>query len=80
MILCIGSDDFEELNPIGVEDNSASIRLFTTNDEITLEYDDTIILRFVAQREGFVQTVQNAGEFIRDFAIVNIIDNDRKCL
>ena len=79
IIVCIGSDDFEQLSPIGVEDNSANIRLFTTNNEITLEYDDTVILRFRAQLPGFVQNVQNAGEFIRDVAIVNIIDNDRKC-
>ena len=73
--------DFERIDPaIEVEENSADIRLFTTNDEITLEYNDTVILRFDSQRPSFVQDVENAGEFIRDFAIVNIIDNDRKYL
>ena len=75
--LCIGSSDFEELQPIEFE-NSAEIQLFTTNDDITLEYDDTVLLRFTPDNPLLISGVEGAGEYIRDTAIVIIIDNDRK--
>ena len=73
----IESTDFENLQPISFE-TSADIRLFTTDDNITLEYDDTVILRFTPDNSSFIPGVEGAGEFIRDTAVVNIIDNDSK--
>ena len=73
-----GSTDFEHLQPIRFE-ISAEVRLFTTNDAITLEYDDTVILRFTPTSSLLIPGVEGAGEFVRDTATVNIIDNDRKC-
>ena len=72
-----GSTDFANLQPIAFN-TSRSIRLFTTDDEVTLEYDDTVILRFNPHNPLLISDYENTGEFIRDTAIVNIIDNDSK--
>ena len=74
----LGPSDFESLQPLSVEDNSAKIRLFTINDAITLEYEDSVILRFNPASPLLIPGVEGVGEFIRDTATVNIIDNDRK--
>ena len=65
------------MQPISVE-GSTDIRLFTINDEITLEYDDTVILRFTPDSPLLIPGVESEGEFIRDTATVHIIDNDSK--
>ena len=57
----------------GSSDNQ-EIRLFTRNDQITLEYDDRVQLVFTPNDPG----VEGVGEYIRDTAIVNIIDNDSR--
>ena len=72
-----GSTDFEPLQQIPVS-NSAEIRLFTSNDEITLENDDRVLLTFTPDNPGLIGGVEAAGEFIRNTAVVNIIDNDRE--
>ena len=61
-----------------MQDNNTEICLFTTNDNVTLEYDDTVILRFTPDNPAFIPDVESRGEFIRDIAVVNIIDNDSK--
>ena len=76
----IGPTDFTDLQTVHVGNHSAEIHLFTLHDEIALEYDDTIILRFTPDNNTFISDVENAGQFIRDTAIVNIIDNDSKLL
>ena len=78
LLLCIGSSDFEPLMPISVM-NNAQVRIFTTNDFITLEYDDSIILIFTPDNPALIPTLEGFGEYIRDTAIVNIIDDDSKC-
>ena len=57
-----------------------AIQLFSRNDDIILEYNDTVILRFIAAPgvTPLIQALEAAGEYIRDTAIVDIIDNDRK--
>ena len=75
--LLIGSSDFENLQPIAFE-NGTDVCLFTIDDEITLEYEDTVILRFTPDSPAFIPTVEGAGEFIRDTASLHIVDNDRK--
>ena len=74
-----GEADFEQLVPISVT-NSAEIRLFTTNDEITLETNERILLTFTPDSSGLIDLVEGEGEFIRGSAIVNIIDNDCECV
>ena len=60
--------------------NETEIRLFTSNDEIALEYDDSIILIFTPDNPVFINGLEGLGEYIRDTAIVNIIDNDSMSL
>lgn len=66
------------MRSIEVENNRAEIRLFTSNDEITLEYYDTVILKFVPVFPNFIERAEANGEFIRNNATVIIIDNDGK--
>ena len=54
------------------------IRLFTSIDQITLEYDDRIKLIFTPNNPALIPGVEDVGEYIRDTAIVNIIDNDSR--
>ena len=79
--LRVGSSDFEGLQPINVLSNPSSpptnVRLFTANDELTLEYEDRVLLRFTPSSSDFISFVADRFEYIRDTAIVNIIDNDR---
>ena len=56
--------------------NYMEIILFPVDDEITLEYDDQILLRFTPNDSNIVSALENGFEYIRDSAIVNIIDND----
>ena len=73
----VGTSDFQRLTPIGVT-NSAEIRLFTANDEITLEYDDRVLLSFTPDNPVLIPALEGYGEYIRDTATVHIIDNDCK--
>ena len=81
--LCIGNSDFERMEQqfiiIDGSNNATSIRVFPVNDEITLEYDDRVLLRFTPAETNLFSDLSNQFEYIRDTAVVNIIDNDRKC-
>ena len=59
--------------------NEADIRLFTTNDDNTLEYDDYVIMTFTPTISSFITGLEGEEEYVRTSAIVHIIDNDRKC-
>ena len=64
---------------IEVEGNAIErIELCTRNDDITLEYDDSVLLVFTPEISTLTDVYDSEGEFIRDNAIVHIIDNDRK--
>ena len=64
--------------PIEVEgSDEASIELRTRNDDITLEYDDTVILVFTPE-DDLIEIYEEEGEYIRDSVVVHIVDNDRK--
>lgn len=73
----IGSSDFDSLMSISFT-NSAEIRFFSFDDEITLEYDDSVIYVFTPYNPALIPRLEAAGEFIRDTATVNIIDDDRE--
>ena len=60
------------------DDDEAMIELRTRNDDITLEYDDTVILVFTPDDDNLIAEYEAAGEYIRDRAVVRIVDNDRK--
>ena len=74
----LGTTDFETVPPIQLANSKAVLQLFTTNDMISLEYEDTVTLKFTPSHSNLIQLVEDGGEFIRDNATVNIIDNDRK--
>ena len=82
--LAVGSSDFEELTPITVINNnynpSTNVRLFTVNDETTLEYEDRVLLRFTPTQANLIPELASNYEHIRDTVVVNIIDDDRKCI
>ena len=76
--LHIGITDFKAFPATTVTGNRTdNYQLFTTDDDITLEYDDTVLLTF-SPFNDIIQAFESAGEFLRDTATVNIIDNDRK--
>ena len=77
-ILSPGNTDLESLHPVSVFRNGAEIRVFTTNDETTLEYDDRVLLTYTPSVAGLILGVEGAGEYVRNTAIIRIIDNDRK--
>ena len=56
----------------------AEIRLFTANDEVALEYEDRVKLNFDSTSDDLITVLQILGEYVRNAAIVNIIDNDCK--
>ena len=57
---------------------SSEIRLFTANDEVTLEYEDRVRLNFDPILADLIPRLEALGEYVRNTAIVNIIDNDCK--
>ena len=54
------------------------IKLRTINDDITLEYDDTVILEFTPDEDDLIEFYEGEGEYIRDSVVVHIDDKDRK--
>ena len=73
-----GSMDFVEILPIRVNNGVSTVHLFAVNDEITLEYNDRVLLHFTPDDHYLIRDLQAAGQYVRDTAIVNIIDNDSK--
>ena len=65
------------MNPISVT-NTAEVHLDTRQDSIALEYDDSIIFIFTPDDSGLIPRLEAVGEYIRDTATVNIIDDDSK--
>ena len=67
--------DFETILPIEVLNRGVNITLVTLNDDISLEYEDSVLLRFSIDPH---LPFESTREYIRDTATVNINDNDRK--
>ena len=74
----VGSTDFYRLSPVSVSSDGAEIRLFTAKDEIALEYTDRNLLMYTPSYSGLIPGVEAEGEYVRNTAIVRIIDNDSK--
>ena len=62
------------LNSSGFSD----VRLDASNDDVTLEYGDTVILRLDPTTANIVDLVEERGQFLRNTATVTILDNDCK--
>ena len=52
--------------------------LSTINDNITLEYNDTVLLLFTAEESGLIEFYESNGEYIRESMNIHIVDDDRK--
>ena len=80
--LSLGSTDFFDILPVDVEVEEefefVTIELCTRNDDITLEYDDTVILVFTPEEDDLIEFYEGEEEYIRDSAIIHIVDGDRK--
>ena len=48
----------------------------TIDDDVAMEDDEMVILRFYRYYYHFSEELETAGEFIRDMAFINIIDDD----
>ena len=70
------ASDFNRLLPIRVSNAAASIRIFTVNDDISLEYDDRVRFVFTPDNPVLVPGLEGVGQYIRTTATVNIIDSD----
>ena len=78
IIFISGQSDFESLMPISFV-NETEVHLFTSNDETTLEYDDSVILTFTPDNPALIPGLEAQGEYVRDTVTVQIIDSDSKC-
>ena len=76
-IYFVDDSDFVAFNPLWVV-NTTAVHLLTYDDNITLEYDDSVILTFTPNDPDLISSLEAAGEYIRDTATVNIRDNDSK--
>ena len=70
------TNDFDRLLPIRVSNAAESIRLFTANDDISLEYDDRVRLEFTPDNPLLVAGLEGMGQYLRTTATVNIVDLD----
>ena len=70
--------DFEEVIPVNVGNSAAEINMFIPSDQITLEYNDTVILRFTSTIPDLITGLESEGEYIRSSVMVHIIDHDSK--
>ena len=71
--------DYAEFVPINTTTNSTEINIKMIDDDISMETNESVILRFVPHRDDLC-FLEAKGEYVRDTATVNIIDNDGKCL
>ena len=78
----VGSSDFTSMQQISFTNDNANpvteIRVITLNDEVTLEYEDRVTLRFTPAQANFIENLADQFEYIRDTANINIIDKDSK--
>lgn len=68
--------DYEDLSRTAVTDSGAEIILYTINDDIALEIEDDVHVKYKPTHPQYVKKLEENGEFFRDLAIVRIMDND----
>ena len=73
--LNVGLSDFQRFDAVRFI-ISADVRILPLHDDVTLEYDDRLQLTFIPDNPDLVSGLQSSGEYTRDTAVVNIIDND----
>lgn len=81
MLFNAETSDFDQMpsTDISISDGrDADIRLYTRNDLASLEHGERIVLTFTTDNTILKAGLERLGEFLRDSAIVNIIDTDCK--
>lgn len=77
LLLFKGELDYEEFVPINTTATiSTAFNLKIIDDDIAMEMNESIILSFMPL--GSNSILEPEGEYIRNLATVNIIDNDSK--
>ena len=77
--LSIESTDFALRDtPVRLVSGFSEVSLDASNDDVTLEIGDTVILRLDPTAANIVDLVEGEGQFLRDTATVTILDNDCK--
>ena len=64
--------------PVTLSGGFSDVRLDASNDDVTLEIGDTVILKLDPTDANIVNRVEGQGQFLRDTATVTILDNDCK--
>ena len=75
------STDYTSILPRDISaafDYGTVIELSTRNDNITLEYNDTVLLLFTPEESDLIELYESNGEYIRESLNVHIVDDDRK--
>ena len=75
----IGVSDYEDFTPINASNNTV-IHFIIIDDDIPFEDDESVILTFIPNYDENFTVLESVGEFFRNVATVNIIDNDSKSL
>ena len=78
LVILEAVSDFQPFS-VQVISESTDISLVTVDDEMWMECEESIRLEFVHQFPPYVSFLADEGEFIRDTAIVKVIDNDCEC-
>ena len=77
--LSIESTDFALRDtPVRLVGGFSDVRLDASNDDVTLEIGDTVILRLDTSIPNIVDLVEQQGQFLRENATVTLLDNDCK--
>ena len=76
--LSIETDFALRETPVILVSGFSDVRLDASNDDVTLEIGDTVILKLDPTAADIVNLVEGQGQFLRDTATVTILDNDCK--
>ena len=80
--LSLGPADFDAIDQTVILSRGVSLLfpLRTRNDDITLEYNDIVILEFIPSSDAveLIEFYEEENQYFRDMVIVHIIDNDSK--
>ena len=72
----VGESDFEDFPPLSAT-NGTVIHLGIIDDDIPREYGESVNLSFTPHKNDYAALLAQ-GEYVRDTATVNIMDNDGK--
>lgn len=74
----IETADFKDIGTVRIDGENMSIPLMAVDDEVSLEYEETITVTFHSDIHNLADIGDLIQEFVRDETTVTIIDIDRK--